>query len=61
MCAKKNMTTRTENVVCMYDEKGALTAILKRDETTGHKLIHLTNEADVEDITSIIDPDHTLI
>ncbi len=45
----------------MYDEQDKLTAILKRDEMTGHKLIHLTSEADVEDITSIINPDRTLI
>lgn len=55
------MTTRTENVVCIYDDKGKLNSILKRDEATGHKLIHLTNEADVEDITILIDPEHTMI
>lgn len=54
------MNTITENVVCIYKGK-ELIAILKRDEMTGHKIIHMTSEASIEEITELINPDHTLI
>lgn len=55
------MTTRTESVVCIYDDQKRLVAILKRDEGTGHKIMHNTSESEVEDIVSIIEPNHSLI
>jgi hypothetical protein len=55
------MKTQTENVVCIYDQKGELTGILRRDAVSGKKVIYLTTEADTEDIERIINPDKTLI
>jgi hypothetical protein len=54
------MKTTTENVVCVYDDE-KLVAILKRDDESGHKVIYMTTLADVEQITELINPDHTLI
>lgn len=48
------MTTNVETVVCVYDAKGALAAIVKRDEKTGHKLVHVAKEASVEQIAALI-------
>lgn len=55
------MTTQTENVVCVYDDKGELAAILKRDTNTGHKLVHMVKEASIDQIARLINPDHTLV
>lgn len=49
------MTVTTENVVCVY-EKNELIAIVKRDEVSGHKLVHVLKEASVDQIANLISP-----
>lgn len=55
--------TQTENVVCVYGEDGQLKAIVKGDQTNNstRKIIYTVEEASVEDITDLINPDKTLI
>lgn len=55
------MKTQTENVVCIYNEHDALVALIKRDEITGKKLVHMAQEASVEDIAVLINPNHMQI
>lgn len=55
------MNTITENVVCVYDENGALVALLKRDEKSGKKIVYVAAEASIEEITHLINPEKTLI
>lgn len=50
------MTTNTEAVMCVYDDEKKLVAVIKRDETTGHKLVYMAKEASVEQIGFLISP-----
>lgn len=52
------MTTQHEKVVCIYDE-GKLVGVLKRDEITGKKIVYMTGEADIDEIATLINPEHT--
>lgn len=49
------MNTQTENVLCVYDDKGAFVAVVKRDSHGGKKIVHMTTEASIEDIAHLID------
>lgn len=55
------MDTQTENVICVYDGKRALTALIKRDEITGKKLVYVAQEASADEIARLINPEHGAI
>ena len=57
------MKTQTENVVCIYDEAGTLKGIIKADHYNNKttKVIYNVEEAAIEDIELLINPDKTLI
>ncbi len=48
------MKTDTESVTTVYDENGAMVAIIKRDFKSKKSLVYMTREAKVEDIARLI-------
>lgn len=50
--------TRTEAVVCVFDDStegtGELSAIIHRDEKTGHKIVYMTKPATVDQMAILM-------
>lgn len=48
------MDTKQEGVFTVYNEKGELVAIIKRDDKSGKHLVYLAQEATSSDIAELL-------
>lgn len=51
----EEIKTQIENIVCVY-RGGEIIAIIKRDEKTRKKIVYKVEEAEIDDIVQLINP-----
>lgn len=49
------MNTQTESMTSVYNRKGEIVAIIKRDDKSKKSLVYMVREAKVDDIARLIE------